>query len=351
MRNEIKIGLLAIVAIGLAFWGYKFIQGQNLLKRSTTLYAFYANAAGLTVGTPVTVSGVSVGSVSEILLVMDKQMVRVAIELDKDIQVPESTVAVITTTSIMGGKGVDLVFDRPCSGADCVEDGDIIQGRERGILASFLGEGASSVYMDSVKSAIGHSIDSLNQTLFGEDSNHPIAASSRDLRATMANLKAASAQLDYILQRSSGNLNSTMANLNSLTSSLNRQTGTIASIIQNADTVSQALVEADVAARLREVSRSIQALQGTLESADTALGNVSQIVDQIQNGNGTLGRLIYDEQLYERLNRVSYNADTLINDIQERPYRYVPFKSRNRVLRFDRKDEKLEEELQEELKD
>ncbi len=344
MRNEIKIGLLAIVAIGLAIWGYKFIQGQNLLSRSTTLIAFYPDVGGVAVGTPITINGVGVGTVSEIELALADQLVKLTFELNKGVQVPKTTEAVIVTTSIMGGKVISLQFDRPCSGDDCAESGDIIEGKSLGLLASFLGEGTSTELVKGLQQTINKSIDSLNQSLFGEESNHPIAASSRDLRATMANLKSSTAELDQLLQRSSGDINGTLDNLNNLSETLDQQGGAIANILQNTDTVTQALVEADIEARLQEVSASINALEGTLKTADQALGDISTLIGEIKEGDGTLHNLIYDEQLYRRLNSLTYTADTLFEDIQGRPYRYVPFKSRRKVKKFDRKDEAQKEQ-------
>lgn len=347
MRNEIKIGLLALAAIGMAFWGYKFIQGRNILSNSTTIYVYYDNAAGLTVGTPVTISGVGVGSIADLELNLQEQVVRVAIDLNKGVQIPKSAEAVVSTSSIMGGKTVELIYRQPCSGDDCVEDGDVIRGRVRGILASFLGDDAGSQYVDSLKGTVGYALDSLNQTFFGEDSDHPIARSSRDLAETMQYLKSASAELETMLQRSSGDISRSMNNLEAITATLRQERASIASVLRNADSVSQSLVDADIDAAVSEATESIRQLRGTLDNTDRAIAEINRVVEDINQGKGTLGRLINDEALYNRLDRVSRNADTLVNDLQERPYRYIPFKSRNRVLKFDRKDREREAELQE----
>jgi phospholipid/cholesterol/gamma-HCH transport system substrate-binding protein len=66
-------------------------------------------------------------------------------------------------------------------------------------------------------------------------------------------------------------------------------------------------------------------------------------MNKVNSGEGTLGKLLTDDKIYQRLNSATLAADTLFNDFQERPYRYVPFKSRKRVLKHDRKDEALRE--------
>ena len=339
MRKEVKIGLLAIVAIGLSIWGYKFIKGKNLLTRSNVYTVYYEDASGLTVGTPVLINGVSIGAVSAIELQQGERSVEVLIDLQREYQVPKSTIAYIQSTGIMGGKAVSLEYDEPCTGDDCLPSGSVIRGNTKGMLASFLGDDAADQYMEQLKSTVNGAIDTLNQTLFGVDSDHPIAQSSRSLEASMANMQSATARLDRLLANTSGDINATMSNLSKLTASLEARRGQLENILSNADSVSSALVAADIEQTIGEITRTISDLRGTLDEANRALAGVTGVVEGINEGEGTLGKLLQDDQLYNRINRVSNQADSLITDFQDRPYRYVPFKSRSRVKKFDRKDE------------
>ncbi len=345
MRNEIKIGILALVAIGLAFWGYKFIQGRNLFSSDQTFYVNYVDAGGITVGTPVTISGVSVGTVSGIKLNQQDRLVQATLSLRKDISVPRDARAMISTISLLGEKAIDLQYKTPCFGdGDCAQNESTLEGGVKGPLAAFLGDNGEEDMMNSLKTGISGAIDTLNQTLFGEASSHPIARSSRDLSTTMENMKGASEQLEGILVNNRREIDQTMNNLRTLSSSLARKSGSIERIVNNADSLSQSLADADLGRTIDEATESLRRLRGTLDEADKALGGVSEMVSTIKNGDGTLGKLIYDEEIYRRLNSASQSIDTLATDLQERPYRYVPFKSRKRVLKFDRKDAKLDEE-------
>ncbi|WP_420460665.1 MlaD family protein [Neolewinella sp.] len=339
MRNEVKIGILAVVAILLAFWGFKFIQGSNLFSSAQTFYVDYKDVAGLTVGTPVQISGVNVGSVNEIRLDQVKKLVVVTLEVRKNVNVPPGTRAYISTVSLLGEKAVQLEYDKPCFGdGDCAENGTYLEGSSKGILASFLGTDPDADPADGIKAQISEGIDSLQWTLFSEDSNNPIARSSRDLAATMENLRAASQRFEVLLDANSRSISTTTGNLASLTTSLNAQEESIARIISNADTLSGNLSKLELEQTVDEVNTSIVQLRGTLDNADRALNGVTDVLDDVQQGNGTLGKLLTDDEIYNRLNRASLAADTLLTDLQDRPYRYVPFKSRRRVLKFDRKD-------------
>jgi phospholipid/cholesterol/gamma-HCH transport system substrate-binding protein len=351
MRNEVKIGILAVVAILLAFWGFKFIQGSNLFSSARTYHVAYQDVAGLTVGTPVQIAGVNVGSVNEIKLDQVKKSVVVTLEVRKNVNVPPGTQAYISTVSLLGEKAVQLEYDTPCFGdGDCAEDGSFLDGTSKGILASFLGTDPDADPADGLKAQISDAVDSLEYTLFDENSNNPIARSSRDLAATMENLRAASQRFEVLLDQNSRSINQTMNNLASISGTLSDQEQTIARILSNADTLTGNLSGLELEQTVDEINTSIVRLRGTLDEADRALGGVANVLDGVQNGEGTIGKLLTDDEIYDRLDRVSMTADTLLADFQDRPYRYVPFKSRKRVLKFDRKDAEAEAEAEVEIK-
>lgn len=346
MRYEVKIGILAIVAIALAFWGYKFIQGSNLLSSSSYYYSIYENVEGLTVGTPVTISGVSVGSVNGIELNQMERKAKVTFDIKKGINVPKDTRAIISTVSVLGQKAVTLMYDKPCFGdGDCAEEGTELEGRVLGILASFTGgtgeeeDGPSPI--DAAKETLKTTLDSLKYELFSPESDNPIARSTNDLAVTMENLKGSTARLQRILDANAGEINTTMQNLATLTNTLAAKQESIAGMIDNAEEFSGGLSKIDLEKTMNEVNATVMSLQGTLSQADKAIGGVNTLMQDVSSGKGTLGKLMSDEQMYHRLNQATRSIDSLTTDFQEKPYRYVPFKSRKRVLRHDKRDAKL----------
>ncbi len=189
---------------------------------------------------------------------------------------------------------------------------------------------------------MGEVFDTINAELLSDESDSPIAESIRSLQSTIENLESISLQLDVVVRKSSGKIDGTLTNLQSLTGTFEEKSDKIGSIIDNADDLSNQLADANFEETMTEVNTFISSLRTTLDKADQAVGGLNVVMGRINNGEGTLGKLVYDDELYDDLSGLSSRFDSLAEDIQERPYRYVPFKSRKKVKKFDRKDEAAE---------
>ncbi|MEO0734826.1 MAG: MlaD family protein [Bacteroidota bacterium] len=346
MRYEVKIGILAIIAIAAAFWGYKFIQGTNLFSSANVYHAYYDNVAGLTIGTPVQISGVNIGSVSNIQLDQQERLVRVEMDVKDGVNVPKGTVATISTVSLLGEKAIEFTYEKPCFGdGDCLDSGSELEAATKSILASFTGGAAGESPLDGIKDQLGSVVDSLEYMLFSKDSDNPIARSTQDLAVTMENLKYATGRLQRIMDANAGEINATFDNLATVTGTLSEKQAAIAGIIDNADQLTGKLSAVDIDKTMAEVNAAVTDLRGTLSEAEKAVGGVTSIMNKVNKGEGTLGKLLSDDaRMYHQINSAMRSLDSLTTDFAERPYRFVPFKGRKRVLRYDRKDAELEPE-------
>ena len=129
MSNETKVGILAVVSIAILIWGYKFLKGQNLLTTSNILYVEYEQADMLSVSSPVLINGFRVGVIADMYLKPeDMQTIITVLDIERGVNIPKSTVAELISTDITGGKGINLSFHKPCTGANCAESGDTLKG-------------------------------------------------------------------------------------------------------------------------------------------------------------------------------------------------------------------------------
>lgn len=337
MSNETKVGILAIVAIALSYWGYKFIMGKNVLMNSNVYYAEYENVNMLQLGTPVAISGVAQGNVASIELSPDKiGTVVVMIDMNDDVKIPKDAKVVIEESSVMGGKTVIIEYDKHCSGDDCAKSGDYLQGVTRTFIQSILQADEMGEYMGQVTTGLK---DVLNDQI-GPESETDLAKSLRSLSASLDNIKGITLKMDVLVDRSSGKIDGTLANIQSITKNLDDNKRRINSILGSVDTFSNQLTKIELEAAVANANKAIEELSTTLESTNKAVANVNDLVTKVNTGEGTLGKLIKDDELYNDLDRMSKSIDSLANDFQARPYRYVPFKSRRKVKKNDKKDAK-----------
>lgn len=346
MSNEIKIGLMAVIIITLFVIGYKFLEGKNVFTTSRIMYVEYENVEQLAASAPVIINGFQVGTVSELYLKPeDLQTIVAVLTVERDIKIPKNTIAQIVSTGLMSGKAVRLVFDKPCSGGNCAESGDYLQGASLGMLESMLGTDELDGYFDQLAKGVGKSFDALNVKINDEDPNNKIGKSLRDLQAAISTFKNTADNLNHLIAANQGKITGLMSNLESITGSFKESEGKIKTIIDNTATMTGNLKDIQLGPTLdtanmtlTQAKVAIADLQKTLKVATTTLGEFSSLAEGVKAGKGTIGLMFTDDGLYHRLNATSMKLDSLLTDLKDKPYRYVPLKSRNKIKRYDRKD-------------
>lgn len=339
MSNEVKIALLAVAAIALSFWGIKFIKGKNLLTRSNLYYVEYDDALSLQTSSAVVIQGVSVGFVSDVKLQKGSEKILVTLDLDKDLEVPKGTRAEIFANGFMGTKSVRLQFPPVAERQGLQEPGSYLIPGAVGFLGANIPQEELKQYMQIISDGIKGALDSLNKSLAG-DPNGPVQKSLKNLEMTLANLQSATSTADRMLASSSGDINGSLKNLNEITKSLAASKAKIGSIIDNADKFSGQLNQMDLKKTLGEVDQTLDGLKVTLNKANQTLGSVEGMMNDVKAGKGSLGKLLSSDSLYNNIDKLSASADSLTNDLKNRPYRYIPFKGRKRVQKYDKLDAK-----------
>lgn len=350
MSNEVKIGILAIVSVIIGIWGFSFMKGQKLFANELVLTVDYDNVAGLGSTAPIFLNGFNIGQVTNVTMNNETQKLIATLNIDRAITIHKNALAVIGSSSIMGGKDIKIVNNRPCSGGDCVQTGGKLNGLVEGMLSSMVPKSELDEYMGAIQKNVGGIVDGLNQKINEDDPNNTMGATVRDLNATMANLKATTEQLNSIMQRNANNMTTTMANFAALSASLAANNDKITSILANTDKftnnlgamqLDQTLSNTDT--MLVTANQAMGQLQMTLASSDTMVQQLNMVLQKVANGEGSLGMLMSDTTLYNNITSTTEALDVFLTDFQEKPYRYMPFKSRRKVLRHDRKDAELAE--------
>ena len=328
MSKEIRIGLLAIVAIAALIWGYKFLLGNNLLKRSNTYFVEYKNVNELKVSDPVVINGFQIGTVQNIYLKDDLQTVVVVLNIRAGIKLPQNTIAVLYSTSVMGGKAIELKYSGVCDD-DCLTSGSQLRGREFGLLGSLVQPNELDTYMNTVSEGIGNVMDSLSAHMT-EGTSNEVGKTFRDLQGTIANLNATTLQINRLLANSSDKLVGILDNLQQVTENINTNNAEITGLLQNANSITEQLASARLDSTILKTNRTLgsahevsQSLESTLTSANQTFAEFAKVLSDINASKGTLGKLVQDQALYDNLLSTTRNLELLLQDFRLNPKRYT----------------------------
>lgn len=341
MTNETKVGLLAVITLVASVIGYNFLKGINLVNQPNIIYADYNNVAGLTTSAPVTINGLQVGVVKDIFFKEDMQTIRVAMNIEKEFPIPKDAQAVITSASIMGGSLVVIKYKGVCSGMDCVQPEEVITGRLASAIESFLGEPeALDPYIENLKRNARPITDSIKASLTDPNSDDAISKSIRDIAIVLENLKATTAQMSRIMAANARPLNGTLKNVESLTGNLDENEAKIDAILANTDSLTNNLASLQIQKTLERTNEAMAGLKNTMQGADKAVGQLTELLAKINRGEGAIGKLLNDDEVVEDFSTLAVRLDSFLTDFQERPYRYMPLMSKRKVEKYDRQDAK-----------
>lgn len=329
MSNELKIGIMAIVVVALAVWGYVFLRGKNLLKTANIYYVRYENIDQLAVTSPVLIRGLEVGKVAAVELDEDMRSIIVTLDIDKEIRIPKDALALVMNVSIMGGKAVDLQIKGACSGDQCAEPGSFLSGRVKGMFDSLLDPGEDGT-LEKVKENVSDILNSLGDSLTSPTSDSEIAKTYTKFSLLITNLSSITGTLDKSMSTYDRHLAASLANVSAITGAIARNQDKIASSIQNLESLTRQLDQAKLGETAQNMNKlmadaqvTMRELNGTVAEAKTSFSNLSVIMKDMQNGKGSLGKLLKDEKLYTHALATTRNLELLLQDFRLNPKRYV----------------------------
>ncbi|HMG16997.1 MAG TPA: MlaD family protein [Saprospiraceae bacterium] len=324
MSNEIKIGILATAAILISIFGYKFLKGHNVFGNSNEFYVEYKVVDQLTKSSPVFISGFQVGVVRNIYIKPEDQLsIVVVLEINPEISIPKNTVAAIRPSGIVGGKIVELIFDKPCAGDNCAKSGDYLKGVNQGYLDAMVGKEQLNSYLKVLKEGLVGIYDTLAAKAEGPDGQNQLQKTIKDINVIVQNLKTSTNNIRIITDATANSFPSIMGNLDGITKNLKTNNDKISAIIKNTEAITSNFQKVDIAKTNESVQLTLKNLDNTLSSTQVAMADLKKITSEINSGSGTMGKLIKDPQLYDNLNHTSKNLDLLLQDFRLNPKRYV----------------------------
>lgn len=295
--REVKTAVLAIVAILILLFGYSFLKGENLLAQNRIFYAEYADVEGLSPSSEVTINGLKVGQVSSITFKDNSGTLVVAFTVKNDFKFSRNSKVNIYGGSIIGGKSLAIVPEYE-NQTEWAESGDTLVGdKEEGImelvndkltpLQNKLENTITSA--DSMLTAITEILD--------DSTRNNIRGTFRNLDATVSSFRVTADELQGIVKGNSAKLDRTFTNLDEMSTNFNKFSDTLSNM-------------------------NINKITGDLEKV---IADFEGISNKLNSKEGTAGKLINDDAVYNNLDRATKQLEQLLQDIKLNPKRYVHF--------------------------
>lgn len=302
-----------VVSLMLLYFGFNFLKGIDFFSSTNRYYAVYTNVDKLMPSNQVFINGYAVGRVSKIQFQQSRNRVLVEMEIDSEIILGDSTVAILNG-DILGTKYIQLNVG---SIANPIQPKDTLRSLVAKGIADFLAENAAPV------------ADNLEGTL-------------RKLNTILDNLSTNTAKLDVIFdefQKTPRLLNKTLSNTNSKVDAL---AGDIATVTVNVNGVLTELKP--TLTNLKTFSDSLKSLeiQSTLNKAKDALSKLDVAVSKFDRTDNTLGKLMNEDSLYVNLNKMILDLDVLARHLNENPNHFF--------APLGKKREKIERDLERQRK-
>lgn len=351
--KEVKVGALVVLGVAVLM-GFILVLGDCTVGRNFTIYVDFDDAAGLKNGAELRVSGYRAGSVRLVEFrggdidpeVNRPVYVRAHVLLDRNMErfVRQDSEFTITTQGVLGEPFIAAQSRDP--GADVARDGQIFQGIDPPRLDMIISAAYES--LQSVRDLVNNLSDTLGADDFdlkGFVNNIGSLAGALDerVRANDERIDSILASTDELLvtgrERLPGMLDEvegTLGEYRRLGSSLNTglQDGqAVRRIIRNVEEVSGVAAReieptmtsvrdvSETARRLlteneEAIQRSIEHAEATLETARRAMDDVAAVTGRIERGEGTVGRLLADEEIYDDMRE-------FVRELKRRPWRMI----------------------------
>ena len=294
--KELKIGVFVVVVLTASFFLINYLRGEDIMNREIELVSQYDNVEGLVASAPVFIKGYKAGKVSEVVYQPESGNFKVTCSIKKEFAIPADSRMTIYAVDIMGGKGVRIDLG---SSDDMAKDGDMLQPAfEPGLM-----EGLSAG-IGPLLDKVNHTLDSLGVTVSG-------------VNRVLSEKNTAS------ISRTVAHLERTMADVSQVVANVE---GKSKELDQFVDALSAFAGKLDgLAAKVDTTMTGVKDFVGTLNESDidSLVVSFRELLENINDPNGTIGKLLNDGSVYDSVDSLLNDVDTLVRKIQENPKKYI----------------------------
>lgn len=296
LNKEFKIGFFAVSVLVASFFLINYLRGEDIFNREIEISSRYQNVEGLVPSAPVFIKGYKAGKVSEVNFDAANGDFEVVCSVLKEFAIPEDSRMTIYSVDIMGGKGVRI--DLGSSDAYVVDGGILAPSFEAGLMDGL------AVGIAPLLEKVTATMDSLAVTVTGV--NRLLAD---DNQAHFANTLA--------------HLDRTAAGLSEVAAAVGGKSEELESFIGNIASLSAKF--GDIADKADSTMTSVSSVATSISESDLEgiIASFKDLLENLNDPDGTIGKLFVDNSVYDSVDALLSDVDSLVKKIQENPKKYI----------------------------
>ena len=295
--KEVGIGILVVLGTFMSIFSYNYLKGINLFEKTRTFKIVYTKVDGLSPSNPVTLNGYKIGKVQKINFNPNntKELI-VDVIIENDVNFSKTSKAELYETGLIGGKAIAIIPDYDNNAI--AKSGDYLIGVVKPGLTDLVNQIMPQIQLqlETVMKKAEIVLSNVN-SLFDEKTKESLKSSIDEFGSLTNSLSETSANINDFIKDNSPNLTTTIDNLNETS-----------------------LTIKDISNSMSEVDLNL-----ILTNLDSTISNLNKITNKLNQGEGTVGKLLYDDRLFKNLDDATKNLEELIEDIKLNPKRYVHF--------------------------
>jgi phospholipid/cholesterol/gamma-HCH transport system substrate-binding protein len=312
--KEIKVGVITVLAIIMLVTGINFLKGNSFFGGDDTYYAYFANSGGVLPASNVIVNGVIVGKILSVDLTQDKDSLKkVLISFniqDPNFKISKNDIVQVGALDFLNKGMTILPSDNILNGF--YTPGDYIQGE---VVIDMMTQ--AKTYIDPINKKLQHMMGSVDNVIssisafWDTTATSSIEGSMHDVKLAIKRFGNVAAEVESMVVSEKQQLHRVLENVESITNNLKLSNDQITKIVGNTQRITDDLVTADFKKVVGDAQKTIQDLNLLLKDAN--------------EGKGSLGKILKDDQLYNELTNTNKRLQELVEDIQLHPERYIHF--------------------------
>jgi phospholipid/cholesterol/gamma-HCH transport system substrate-binding protein len=358
MKNEVTVGIVVILAIvllvGSAFW----LSGRRWGDEQMEITSIFLEVGELREGNPVKYRGVQVGRVQRIALSTRGEGVMVTMSVSADITLPPDPAVLLSPASLFGDWQASIVSQSgypelefittrtpgvlPGSTLPDITQLTAVGARIAGDIETLAGR-VELAFTEETALKIRETIDNVQTmseqlTGFVDQQTQTYAAVGQNVLSTTQNVQQTARRVDRIASEVEGafqeggevrqilaNARQASENLQQLSIQLQGATEGIPALVARVDTTLTNIssVAAGIGSLVNSLEPQVQEIGPTIAEAREALATLRRAAARIEQGEGTLGRLLEDPALYEETQAAVATLRRVLADLQANPGRYI----------------------------